>query len=172
MGGIWSTPLTSVAFRGFHEIVVMLLEHGADTTAINNDTYGWTPMHLASMMGHAKVVRSLLDHGADLSAKHCDDGQPLHAAATHGHAETVRVLLDHGADVESKDRFGRTPEDYAATYSHPHVVAMLKAVEERREEVRRDTFEAFAMGQQERLGAGSLVRGLEEGLVQMVLEHL
>jgi len=30
--------------------------------------------------------------------------------------------------------------------------------------------EAFAMGQQERLGAGSLVRGLEPAVVRMVLK--
>ncbi|KAJ1481458.1 hypothetical protein T484DRAFT_1954281 [Baffinella frigidus] len=42
----------------------------------------------------------------------------------------------------------------------------------RRKEVRRARYEAFAMGQLERLGAGSRVRGLDPGVVGMVLEQL
>ena len=47
---------------------------------------------------------------------------------------------------------------------------MLKAEAERREAVAR--CEAFAMGHQERLGAGSRVRWLDAGVVQMVLEQV
>jgi len=41
----------------------------------------------------------------------------------------------------------------------------------RRETVRRARCEAFAMGHQERLGAGSRVRWLDAGVVRMVLEQ-
>ena len=46
------------------------------------------------------------------------------------------------------------------------LVAMLKA-----EARRRTQWEAFAMGQQEWLGAGSRVRWLGVGVVRMVLEY-
>ena len=49
---------------------------------------------------------------------------------------------------------------------------MLKAEAERREAVRRARCEAFAMGHQERLGAGSRVRWLDAGVVQMVLKQV
>ena len=44
---------------------------------------------------------------------------------------------------------------------------MLKA-----EAQRRARCEAFAMGQQERLGVGSWVQELEPGVVHMVLDHV
>ena len=46
--------------------------------------------------------------------------------------------------------------------------AMMKAEVDRRAHC--ESREAFAMGHLERLGAGSRVRGLDAGVVQMVLE--
>jgi len=55
----------------------------------------------------------------------------------------------------------------ATAESRLQIAEMLKA-----EALRRAQCEAFAMGQLERLGAGSMVRGLDPGVVRMVLEHV
>ncbi|KAJ1474297.1 hypothetical protein T484DRAFT_1832942 [Baffinella frigidus] len=96
----------------------------------------------------------------------------LHVSAFWGSEEMTRLLLDHGADVSAEDKYGRTAEDLANANLHSRVVAMLRAETARREAVRRAQCVAFAMGQHERLGAGSRVRGLEPGVVRMVLEQV
>jgi ankyrin repeat protein len=63
-----STPLHFAAHRGFTEIVVALLDAGADIHAREtvSDT---TPLHWAAEAGFRDVARILLDHGADLEAR-------------------------------------------------------------------------------------------------------
>ena len=76
--------------------------------------------------------------------------------------------MDKGADLSATQIDADfTPEDMATLQSHVEVAAMLKA-----EGLRRAQCVAFAMGQLERLGAGSRVRGLDEGVVRMVLEQV
>jgi len=48
--------------------------------------------------------------------------------------------------------------------------AIIEAWDEQRRRAHCEAREAFAMGHLERLGAGSRVRGLDTGVVQMVLE--
>jgi len=79
----------------------------------------------------------------------------------------VRVLLKRGADIHSKSDDGRNPEDLASARSHLQIAAMLKVEAERRAKC-----EAFAMGLHERLGAGSRVQEIDEGVVRMVLAQV
>jgi len=146
-------------------VVRLLLDHGADTSAKNR--FGWTPLFCSAMRGNEEMVILLLEHGADIAAKSNSGWTPLHGASHWGCGEVVRLLLHRGADTLPKDNYGRAPLDLATARAHPKIVAMLKA-----EEVRRGKCVAFAMGQHERLGAGSRVRGLEEGVVRMVLEQV
>jgi hypothetical protein len=53
-----------------------------------------------------------------------------------------------------------------------HPGAQVKGVACGRDWVRDQQCVAFAMGQLERLGAGSRVRGIDPGVVRMVLERL
>jgi len=132
-------------------------------------------VHAAANQGHAAVLGLLLDSGGEVSAKDDHSATPLHYAAFSGHVTVVQLLFDRGADVQTKAYDESTPEDAAIAGSHPReqqsaacieIAVMLKA-----EVLRRVKCEAFAMGQLERLGAGSRVRGLEPEVVRMVLEH-
>jgi hypothetical protein len=167
-----TTPLLAASVNGQAEVVMLLLEHGADASAKDND--GWTTMHAAAYWGLEAILLMLLEHGADSSAKDNAGWTPLHAAAYPGQGETARLLLEHGADLQSRTDDGltprQTPEDVATAQQRPQIVAMLQAEAERREAVRRARCEAFAMGHQERLGAGSRVGWLDAGVVRMVLE--
>ena len=139
-----------------------------------------TPLHEAAHRGHEAMVGLLLEHAADFSARDRVDFTPLHEAAFGGHAAVVRRLLDKGADIESKTSHsweiqqifrGVSVEVMAKAMvsyrSNFEIVAMLQA-----EALRRAKSVAFAMGQQERLGAGSRVRGLDPGVVRIVLEQV
>jgi ankyrin repeat protein len=194
-----ATPLhaAAVGHEGLdtQDLVAMLLEHRADVSAKDNDglsslhyaaqmgrkgvtrlllenradvlgktDFGATPMHYAAGEDHGDVVLLLREHGADPLATDVDGETPLHWAARQGRKEATRLLVAVGSDDLSRTDAGMTPENMA-TACHPHVVATLKA-----ERVRREKCEAFAMGQLERLGAGSRVRVLDPGVVRMVVD--
>mmetsp|Transcript_60959 Transcript_60959/g.139435 ORF Transcript_60959/g.139435 Transcript_60959/m.139435 type:complete len:146 (+) Transcript_60959:87-524(+) len=114
------------------------------------------------------VSLQLLNAGADISAEDIAGATPLHGAASRGSIAMVRVLLAAGADVEATDRAGASAEDRARARPHLQVATHLAVT--RRVARERARCIAFAMGLEERLGAGSLVRALDPGVVRMVLD--
>src|ERR1700676_2412924 len=58
-----------VAFKGYEEIVALLLKHGADIDADNGG--GMTPLMFAAMFGRTKVVEQLKRQGASLKRRNC-----------------------------------------------------------------------------------------------------
>ena len=85
---------------------------------------------------------------------------PLYTAAFGRRAAVVEQLLAAGADGAAAANNGRTPRSIA---QGDGVLAMFVAAQRLRSI-------AFAMGLQERLGAASVVQGLDPELVRMVVE--
>ena len=160
------SALHSASMNGHDDMILLLLEHGADVSA--RDIYGETPLHRAVCKGHEGVILLLLQHGAEVSSRDNFGDMPLHRAARKGLESIILLFIEHGADVFAKNVAGVTPEQHATYGSHLHAVALLKA-----EAVRRaERHMAFAMGQLDRLGAQSWVQGLDADVVQMVLEQV
>jgi len=90
----------------------------------------------------------------------------LHSACMNGNEDTVEMMLDMGADLSIRALGGFTPEGIATLYGHEHIVALLRAVA-----TRRARGEAFSMGQHARLGASSLILGLEPAVVRLILDQ-
>jgi len=90
---------------------------------------------------------------------------PLRCAAIRGHASVVEKLLAAGADWAAAAADGSTPRSSA----HGAALAIFVAAEEEAQRLRSI---AFAMGMHERLGAASVVRGLDPELLRMVVEHV
>ena len=171
-GPTGSSALMQSVIGGHAPVVLLLLEHGADVNG--KHTVGTSLLHCAAIFakGEARlgVVKLLLDKGADVSATDDQGETPLHHAARGGRDTAVPLLLQRGAHVQATSDRGSTPEDLAiagSTDEHLRVVALLKA-----ESLRISQCEAFAMGHQERLGAGSRVLELDAGVVRIVLEHV
>lgn len=119
-----------------------------------------------SAIGHTEKVRQLVEDGEDWMTSHA--AMPLYFRVTRRFlpcCEVVARLL--GADIQSKWNRGRTPDASVGGYLIRVEAAMRKA-----EALRRAKREAFAMGQMERLGAGSWVRGLDDGVVRMILTQV
>ncbi|KAJ1486173.1 ankyrin repeat-containing domain protein, partial [Baffinella frigidus] len=64
-GPCGTSPLHGAAEGGHAEIVLLLLQKGANMTSITED--GETPLLLAARWGHNTTVQLLLDKGADVN---------------------------------------------------------------------------------------------------------
>ena len=117
---------------------------------------GTSELYLASERGNSAEVQRLIAGGAAIEEIKWKTGcSPLRIAAMNGHDAVVLLLVERGADLSAEDIFAI------------QLAAMLKI-----EEKLRAKCEAFAMGQQERLGAESWVQGLDSDVVRMVLEQV
>jgi ankyrin len=138
------TPLHETCFYGHVQVVVELLEHGADTEAktISGRTEGWTPLHEASRWGYSLVVKELVDHGADIETKSFLDRTALHFACSQGDLAVGNELLSPnasngtttilgkrkshgGASIQAKDIYDDTPLHDASHNAHLPVVKVL-----------------------------------------------
>ena len=103
------TSLHLAAAFGHHEVVKILLQHGANvnfTPMIPKQT----PLHLAAINGHDKVAEVLLKN-SKLRPDDRDENDltALHWAASHGHINVVKQLLMNGANVNAKNNSAWSP---------------------------------------------------------------
>jgi ankyrin repeat protein len=117
------TPMSIAASRGHIDTVRLLLEHGADLSA--TDDNGSTPLTWAAEKGHENIARLLLENGADVDAKDNYGQTPLCLAASYGEEEVAKLLLKNGADVDTRDERGQTPLCLAASYGEEGMVRLL-----------------------------------------------
>jgi ankyrin repeat protein len=97
--GALNDALDHAVDNGHHEIVQLLLAHGADIAAVVFPRS--TLLHLASFKGHVEVAQVLLEHGANAHALDRDGRTVLDVVSTYApydnHKALVRLLLDKGA---------------------------------------------------------------------------
>ncbi|XP_053177266.1 ankyrin repeat and protein kinase domain-containing protein 1 [Scomber japonicus] len=120
------TPLVIAVLHRLHDIISLLLEHGADTTQGDEDQ--WTALHFAAQNGDDRTVRLLLDKGAVADAREKAGWIPLHLACQNGHETVVRLLLSRlsGEAVgEREEAQGRTPLHLASAYGHLNIAKLL-----------------------------------------------
>lgn len=104
LGPLRTTPLHLAAAEGWPQIVVCLLEYGADIDAVTVN--GWTPlhyMHITEKMSSGKMesLAVLVGMGADVRARDADGNQAVDIAILYGHYEATRILLNSGCDTDS-----------------------------------------------------------------------
>ncbi|KAJ5679027.1 hypothetical protein N7462_007271 [Penicillium macrosclerotiorum] len=92
-----STPLHLAAAAGVKEIVIFLLDHGAQVERVC-EPYG-TVLMAAVLSLKTDVVQLLLDKGANLNTIVNDHGTALCVAARAGAEKVVRLLLNRDAEV-------------------------------------------------------------------------
>ena len=85
------TPLVAAAHHGHHDLVVFLIEQGANLdTADANDC--WTPLICASYKGHSKIVATLLEHGANVYLSDKKGRTAFDLAKKEGHSHISYML--------------------------------------------------------------------------------
>ena len=96
------TPLHIASRLGNVDIVVLLLQSGAQVDAVTKDLY--TALHISAKEGQEEVAGVLLDHNASLDAETKKGFTPLHLAAKYGNIK-VRPLLTSCRQKNLLDRF-------------------------------------------------------------------
>ena len=120
------TPLHAAVTGGAYEAAGLLLKHGADVNARDNET-GMTPLHVAALEDDRhQVAELLLDCGASVSAKEKHGGAPLHTAVIGGVCRIAELLIKRGADVGATlENRAVTPLDMARSNNAWGMVALL-----------------------------------------------
>lgn len=91
------TPLHYAAFFGTAEVAAVLLEHGADPSAVADNDMRVQPLHSAAAVDANETARLLLDSGADPNATQQGGFRPIDAAVQNQNDELYALLVERGA---------------------------------------------------------------------------
>ena len=125
-GADGNTPLGLAAFFGKPVTVRLLVERGADVSAVARNYMKVQPLHAAVAGRNAEAVALLLGRGADPNARQQVGYTPLMGAAGAGRADLVDLLLRHGADPALTSEDGKTAAAVAREHSHEALAARLE----------------------------------------------
>lgn len=124
-------PLVIAAYKGYDEIVRLLLEAGASTDAVDPGMKA-TALHAAAYAGRTGAARLLIQHGIDIDRQGPYNGYTaLHDAIWQNNIDTARVIVDGGADLTLKSHEGETPLQMARKRNRGEIVRMLQEKENR-----------------------------------------
>jgi hypothetical protein len=118
-------PIHTACKFGRVACLLVLLDHGVDSSLPMANDDGFTPAVICSISGHVKCLALLLDRGADLSLATSEGVTPAHAACLTGKLKCLQLLLARGANLNAKDSNGQTPLDFARQYEHSDCVELL-----------------------------------------------
>lgn len=90
-----------------NEIVLLLLERGANSNALSTDK--GTPIHQAALSGSVAKLEYLSQYGANLDIQDHRAKTPLHWAVDSNSLPTITFLVEHGADRTICDENSKTP---------------------------------------------------------------
>jgi ankyrin repeat protein len=123
-----STALMFAAIRGFNEILLYLIEKGADINAVAGEgKIARTALTMSAWNNHIEILEMLLKHGAKVNLKVENKTfiSPLIWPAYWGRTEIVEILLRHGANVNGDDNTGSTALFYAVMNEQKRLVKLL-----------------------------------------------
>jgi len=118
------SPLDLAAWRGFAELVDLLLDNGAELPTAGSNNAQLVAMFAADK-GLDRLFNLCVDAGVDLGLRNEGDGSLLHSASQGGSAAIVARLLDADFDPNERDRYGRTALHYTAEMGREEAAQML-----------------------------------------------
>ena len=90
------------------------------------NSFGQTPLYMASYGGKHECVKMLLEHGAGVDLQTASGRTALIAAALDEKLECVKLLLEYGASVSAVDAKGKSALDHARAKGFASIVSILE----------------------------------------------
>lgn len=120
------TALHFACFFGQDATGIILLDRGADATAVARNPMKVMPLHSAASARNVALGKALLEYGAPVNARQAMGWTPIHAAAQNGDKTMTELLLNHGADPRMTNDEGVSAVDLEKKGGHGEIVAMLQ----------------------------------------------
>ncbi|KAL8820994.1 MAG: hypothetical protein Q9223_000908 [Gallowayella weberi] len=119
-------PLLVAANFGLVDIMISLLEQGADVNESAPPSDGIGALGIASQNGHLDIVKILLDRGANLRKSQRHGISPLHRAASTNHLKVVRFIVQHDQEtIHLRNRYEKTALHDAAERGFADILQVL-----------------------------------------------
>jgi ankyrin repeat protein len=119
-------PLVMAAYLGHTEIVRLLLEAGADVTAVDPSMQA-TALHAAAYAGRTAAAQLLIQHGIDVDKQGPKNGYTaLHDAIWGNHVDTAKVIIDAGANLGLASHSGETPLQFARSQGRRDIAELIE----------------------------------------------
>ncbi len=123
-GELESTPLNWAARSGHIQMVVFLMNNGANP--LTYDIEGFSTIHLSTMFGHSIVTSYLLAKGIDPDLKDKNGVTPLMFAAQRIQSrDPAQLLVTFNARMNVQDNKGNTPLHYCVAFNNATVMKIL-----------------------------------------------
>ncbi|NDJ63160.1 MAG: ankyrin repeat domain-containing protein [Chloroflexi bacterium] len=121
-----NAPLITAAYQGHTDMTRLLLENGADVTAVDPGMKA-TALHAAAYAGRTEPARLLIQHGIDIDKQGPYNGYTaLHDAIWQNNIDTAAVIIDAGANLTLTNHNGQTPLDFARAKNAHQIVTLIE----------------------------------------------
>ncbi|KAF8501075.1 hypothetical protein F5888DRAFT_1609323, partial [Russula emetica] len=124
-GGIHDTPMHAAVNAENANMLLLLIDHGADMEGLSRSRNDGTPLNRAAWDGRLDVGQCLLDRGANINARDGGRNTPLIHAVYRGHVEFARILLERGAVIDAQNIRGTTALHFAIRRGYTQAVQLL-----------------------------------------------
>lgn len=120
-----SGPLCRAIINGAHDIVIMLLDNGANIDT--PDGIGDTALYTMARYSDEAMAKILLTKGANTNTYNSLGETALHLAILRGEDGfgVTKLLLESGADTETRNTSGSTPLLFAANNDRQELARVL-----------------------------------------------
>jgi uncharacterized protein len=119
-------PLVIAAYKGYTQIVKLLLEAGADVKVVDPEMKA-TALHAAAYAGRTEAAQLLIAYKIDINKQGPYNGySALHDAIWENNIETAKVLIDAGANLKIKSKEGQTPLELAQARNRKEIIALIE----------------------------------------------